>query len=541
MSCRRYGTHGLCLILASLSVACVQHHAIRQPSDVASLPPVKAAEVGLSPIYIPETTNLPLGVGVQTLSGAVRTSCVDPKPDSGLTLFKVRVTPANLPQGGLPPVPIVGANHDTIAQALTFTLREVESLRSLREQMSLSAAASFNYGIYSGSANYTQLSSHEENSYYLYVLVMSHVARRAQGHTRWGLTADAKKALKKGRLDFYTLCGDHFVTSQTDGGAFDAILTIETSSYDDAQAASVEVKAGIGAFNASGSMSSATQKSARIRNATVFVLDKGPALTSGVPITAESAVAVATNYPKAVAALPPGAAWPITAELTDYGTVPGVKPSDVPDTHGQWTFLQQLGALMDSVRTYEGDLKLVQTHPTQFVLPPGHALAPLQDSATQAELEIGNAANACLHDPFNRCEIREWPHIPRTHFAFKAAPAVWVSLTPGLNPPYEYCFHDVEANVIRRGVVELTGAWSRGRGWPYESVTNTMQVYFANTLPGGGQLGDRKLWTGAPIPLPDNSSNYQVCTHTIDNDPYYDNTPDPTNPPLARVTFQQSP
>ncbi|MBF0440828.1 MAG: hypothetical protein HQK54_02890 [Oligoflexales bacterium] len=191
-----------------------------------------------------------------------------------------------------------------------YRLLEISSEQSLRENLSVSAAASIKGSIYGGSGRFSFVSSVNKNSSSRYVLVQARFSNQMELASSFTFKQEALDLLKKGKQkEFVEQCGNEFVYGRRTGGEFYALYEYEFSSSEEEKRFSSAVSASGAAWKASANINSELSKFNMSAKVHVKVYRLGG---SGAIPEIENLAEYGRKFPEIVAAINGS---PVTLEL----------------------------------------------------------------------------------------------------------------------------------------------------------------------------------------------------------------------------------
>jgi hypothetical protein len=317
---------------------------------------------------------LVLGTGYNTITGEIRSRCIEPEPGSVV-----------------PSMANVGATD--------FFLDIAERRQEIRQSSNLRVEASVGLGPFASDAEYNHLSQGEYSSFdnYFYTAVV--VELQPEGSTQWRLTKKGKDYKKNGAVAFAEECGNAFVDAIIRGGELRTTFRIRDENHSQKTATAANLEMSLGAY-ASGKVSWEQTLQSVTSNKRVtlytFRLGKLDSLKTTAGALAE-ALAFPTQVPEVNAPI-------IRATLRTYGGVAGEGADVVVGRQRQEFFLASLVARADSARSARDNFRFVLQNDKQF---PGvdHKVAASGEAAAAAYAEsIRFAAIACSKtSPLTAC------------------------------------------------------------------------------------------------------------------------------------------
>ena len=137
-------------------------------------------------------------------------------------------------------------------QRVGAEVKMIETQESLMESLSLSVAASINYGLASLDARMELAKSSAVNLHSLYVLFKATVTNPARHMDRPKLLEPAETLYRTDPEAFRLTYGDHYIDEIYSGGAFFGLFTFETRDSSSQSSLSAELRASVGGFLAGG-------------------------------------------------------------------------------------------------------------------------------------------------------------------------------------------------------------------------------------------------------------------------------------------------
>ena len=294
-------------------------------------------------------------------------------------------------------------------QQVFYDAKVVSSSLSFTEQLNVSASASLRYGISgSGSAKTSFLSSFQQNSFTVYVVVQVIVtnAQKLLDLSKARLKLEAAELFVSDPQAFAQQYGDSFIYGLTTGGVFLGVLEMESSSAAEFKQiqASLSGKANYGLISGSAqaNFGQALQSITSSYQSKATILRQGGsgALNETTP---EQLIKDALAFPEKVAG---DKGFPYEVSLISYNNIPHPPSPSALDVSNQATILERLGDLRRKFLKYQNDLMFALEHQDQF---PGIDIDRVNDRSKKINSEIAkivSAARTCYGNQ-TRCEFPE--------------------------------------------------------------------------------------------------------------------------------------
>ena len=349
----------------------------------------------------------------------------------------------------------------------------ITSSQSMKEELGLSAAASFGFGIYSGSvaASYYQGKQVSRYAAYLHVLVVQNTGTRKL-RNQPSLAAGVPSPIRRPN-EFFLRCGDRAFIAASSGGQYEAFLRIETKTSQQQSRIETALSGGILNFGNASLKSDLsrvmTENEAHITSTQYMdgVIAQYPASELGAIIE------FAQNFGGLAAA------HPTQNVLSDFQEMPySAMVALPPDNSGVSDFLDRLASRFEEISKVLGSIDYIRRHPdeqfsSRFIVPDGME-QQLGDMAEQ----VRAMARACARDR-KKCTGT----IPALPSDFRLPERmVWYppnGSTPAVfNEFVQGRFHPVGTvppNAKR--VLEVRGTWYCGGGCPPSYALNSSMSY----------------------------------------------------------------
>ena len=211
------------LLLLCFGSSCDRHDRshIRHDRDALSQPAYPTSNTPGAPAKVPaNNSGLDFGRGFNSLTGEVKQTCI---------VF----SEADKDQ------PTSGSQQGNLAAELADWTHDVT------KQMNMDATASFGFGVYSGDASFSYMSTGHLHRYgqYLFINETLENERQLLKQKKYSLRKEALNALKSGIPAFIDMCGDEFVEGRITGGSLLAILKVDGSTESEQTKAAGSLKA----------------------------------------------------------------------------------------------------------------------------------------------------------------------------------------------------------------------------------------------------------------------------------------------------------
>jgi hypothetical protein len=189
------------------------------------------------PTTIPFTDGMELGLGVDDLTGAVRSLAAVEFDAPGAAVEDLGMT----------------GNYDTSL---------VRTAEDLYESLGVSVAADGRYGLFSASAKVDFAESSRFSSTATFLVARAKIDKAFTRARNPRPVADADRLVSDGRMDlFRNRYGDHFIRGVKSGGEFVAVLSITSSEIEVEQQLAIALKAGMDGLAFGGSVSASVSSS----------------------------------------------------------------------------------------------------------------------------------------------------------------------------------------------------------------------------------------------------------------------------------------
>ena len=469
------------------------------PSD-KNKPAPPAIPIGRVETRIPaENSALSLGRGYDSLAAEPRDACIiDPE--------------RNL----LPPAPGAGSTG--------LQVQDIKNTSQLATALNMSAAATFGFGEFSGSASYQYTSTKDVSRYAEQLLISVSVENERQLiQSDYKLTAPALKALKRSKQDFVNLCGDQFIAGKVTGGDFKVVFNAEASTE-------TEQTDMAGAFNAAYLANNVNVTAAQKFKSyqengklSVSVLRKGPN-EDIPPLTVPDLITYARTYPTKVDSHG-GKPWTIAYVLLPYREV--LDTSDLSPQ--QAMFMDSNSSYLRQLFARRSGLIFISSHKDQFA---PYDQDHLNAETASLESAIGGvraAALACARDKTHCNQVQQIQIAPlpdRTED--------WTSIT-NVKAQSLVSYGGVFGS--EKKIVQAQGTWwAHCEGPNNNTPVSLPQPFPANTIMQFRNRNTQASINGAPNLLipPDSDVLFEVADGPT-AEQYKDNCLDLNNPLKLRI------
>ncbi len=260
--------------------------------------PALAQNHSFTRAFPPGTSDARIGRGYDSATNEIKSQCI---------VFNDR------PQELATVVP--GGSTD--AQDLSFKMTYLKNSEDLLNSLSINAAASFGWGVFSGDASISYATNKHVSRFGEYLLIDETVQNITQFLVATRLTTEAS-AVKNNPFEFRRLCGDQFIVGIETGGSFYAVLEASANSEEEQS----DIRTTFSAAAYGGKLDAQTM--AKFKELTtnnslnITVIRKGPA--DNVPADMDSVKSYAESLPGKVRQNG-GTAWPILMTTKEYGSL----------------------------------------------------------------------------------------------------------------------------------------------------------------------------------------------------------------------------
>lgn len=340
------------------------------------------------------TDKLSVGDGFDSATGAPGAQCVDYDPTQPQTQLHTVI-----PDAG---------------QQVTFRMEQVTTLQKMKDDLNVSAAASFGWGIYSGDASYDFIKSGNYTSYTNYLFVNVEALNATQQLNKKVLSTAALSYAQQGTANFTAHCGDQYIYAYRSGGEFTAIVQFSSSSSEEQQQVSAKIDASVNAFVAHGSGSASFKESlqslSEVGTKRVFVLRAGDEGDIGsVDKLVDTALAFAGKVKQ-----DGGKPWAYELLLQPYSTVSNYPSSlgSLEDVQQQAQALGQMSEWLDTAYKVRADLNYILQHQDQFENVNVDTLNVTFAKNETAIEDLVSKANGCRVDIQKGCVLGTAPVFP---------------------------------------------------------------------------------------------------------------------------------
>lgn len=279
-------------------------------------------------------------------------------------------------------------------QTVTYELRQIEDISTLRKSLNLSASASLAGSFGSGSLKAKFFNSVNFNSYSFFLYIHVRVANANRALKNYRLTDEAVEYIKGyGGNSFLEVYGDEFVSSYTTGGELIAIVQINNRTVQEKTEREAELQGKYGSFSSSAEFGEAIE-TLDVKNATeVYVMRRGG--SGNVPDISNLKTA-ALEFPNMLTEASGNSV------LLQVRTVPYVLASNRPDNislvnlEPQRLDLERVALQREEAVVARADYQFAATHPYYFYQPDVNLLNVAIADCSAAVTRIDAAVQACL-------------------------------------------------------------------------------------------------------------------------------------------------
>jgi hypothetical protein len=242
-------------------------------------------------------------------------------------------------------------------QTTSFYLETVTSSRDLAQTLNISAAASLDLGIFSGSAEFSLVRSTDINSFYTYALVRVSVMNPPMIIRNPRLTQQARSMLEQqGWNAFAAAYSWEYIAGIITGGTFYGLIEIQTTNSSEQQQIKTSLSASYGPFGGNAALEVTFREIATrfALNVQVFRAGGGGAVT----MTWDAMLQEALQFPITIQNQPVS----IQALVNDYRSsipLPVIPPPDTLPVLQQRLSLEDLGKEYLRLRDYKRSLEFI--------------------------------------------------------------------------------------------------------------------------------------------------------------------------------------
>jgi hypothetical protein len=326
-------------------------------------------------------------------------------PDPGSTLILGRgfnTLTINGCATGIKSASVVNQSGTTTGgQDVTYIQKEITSIHQLRDELSVSASASFNALFGSGSASASFCNTLDFNSFSLFLMVHVKVRNDTQTFDQFLLDdACSQAAASRDLAAFLATYGNEFVAAQVTGGHLFAIFRFEFESEEQHQKVSSQVQGAGVTFNAGLDWKQGFDSIDKSCQTQLYIHRTGG---SGPMPTAENIVSYALDFPDKVApnANPLVSLFTTAPYVQTTNKPPGANFPDLTTAH---LIIEDLLAKRDTAMVRLNDISYVLADSWQFAAYDSDQLNAAKSALQIYISRIDAAARKCLSDPLH-CEV----------------------------------------------------------------------------------------------------------------------------------------
>lgn len=290
------------------------------------------------------------------------------------------------------------------SQMVSYELKEIQSFDQLSKSMSIHAAGKFGSGIYGGSASFSYFESSDFTAYSSYLMVHVKVINSDRALETHRLKDWAQQLYhQEGEQAFFEACGDGFVSQQTEGGEFFAIVEFRAKSEEHKKDVQTKIRASGGSWSFAGNFHENLKELSKIAETEVKMIRVGgrgalPGFGNPGQAQYDDLLAYSLRFPEQVA---PGRdqAWVTHYTVEDYGIVPNfVIPS--PNLLTQKSVIERLGEKKFTLRAIDNQITYILRNSNEFFDVNESLLQQASNQITRNLNLIRIAAQKCLQNPF---------------------------------------------------------------------------------------------------------------------------------------------
>ncbi|MGR9179744.1 hypothetical protein ACU8OR_30055 (plasmid) [Rhizobium leguminosarum] len=290
-------------------------------------------------VPVEDSAGFELGRGFDLLTGNPRQDCVDRT--------------------------VVDSHADFGPDAVTFSSTEVTRNDDLDRSLNVSASASVQGGFGSASASTSFARALHLEAYSLSYVVRASLSGKGKGLRDVVLKPNYLKLLQSKDQEalqrFRLLCGDGYIGEFIEGGEFNAVVQIHTTSQSQRESLSAAVSATISMASGSASFASTVASIAKTNDVKVWTFRRGG---SGTPIaiTPESIATQASSLPALVQSSPA----PLRMAVFSYVTLLDDPDIRLLDLNATEAFIQKLRVELNDARDREAEIRYILSHAGEF-------------------------------------------------------------------------------------------------------------------------------------------------------------------------------
>jgi hypothetical protein len=391
-----------------------------------------------------------------------------------------------------------------------YKLREITSLEDFRKATNTTAAASFGWGIFSGSGSSEFYSSGRYTKFNNFLLIDVTVLNPMEILSQVRLTPEARSRAAEGGTSFIDACGDEFVDKRQTGGQFTVIAQFGSTTSEQQEQVQQKIKVAVHAFFIGGEGEAAFNESMTSLNTitdTNFEVIRVGASGAVPDLAAVKAYALAFPATVSTDTHQAAAMYVVTRENSTILELPrGAR--DFSSVSRQRQTLEHYADILDRAYELLGNLTYVSEHPDQFQ----NVAKPALDEAVKDDRDkiraLKNGAEDC-HRSVAACADPTEPKF--TDLVVARANTTTTVVPPPTTPPPTPQWVTVDptgstlVGTIGWGefkALDIRGQWNPGPGRPcYPPVGANDDTVFP-------QLGLHAF--GAEYRLLDLETNVQV-------------------------------
>jgi hypothetical protein len=467
-----------------------KHEPVKAPTSVYIAPSDNSGRVKA------DNSKMGLGIGFNSVTAEVREKCVD------------------IPNAALPQPSGAGESF--------FNLTTTSDLNQLSEVLGVNAQVSLGFGVYSGDASVSYMSSGQFSRYSEYLAVTQRIEKERQliDTTKVRLTGHAKDLLGQSVANFLAACGDQFISGQVQGGYLAATFRLSAST----DAEQEQIRGSLSGSGPSGSVSVSMNKQMaefRKQNRLEFSIQRQGPVEDWPQASIDSIIEYARTFPSKVKAS--GGAWTTHYLMTGYDELAGKRL--LSDAQSQ--FFDRESAYIRTLYELRSGLIYIRDNPSQFG---PFSSKRVDNDISSIEVELGRLKDLIRRCSANQSDCSSPQHMKLEDLPRRNSGADWKPVNVASNEKmgvagsYE---NDLRA-------IEVKGRWYPN--CPNKNViSNSVVMYFTNR-----KTGEQRFlpYPGDPVLIP---AGYDVSVRVGDGpDPdrnagiFLDNCSEDNNPVEAR-------
>jgi hypothetical protein len=231
-------------------------------------------------------------------------------------------------------------------QNVSYNYSIIESVEDFYDALDVDVQAKANTLVWSASAKFEFAQSLRVNTQSIYFVGSCTVANSFLQTLHPAMLPEAAALLSKGQAErFREAYGDSFVRGFQNGGQFYIVISISSSSREEALKVGAEVKAGVQVLVGSGSMSASVEKTVKQSSSTcefsvAMLQSGGKGMEASLTPTIEEATVRLKQFPSIIAKNP----IPYSCLVASYKTLP------LPDAPNFMDFRQQKRVLNEAAK-----------------------------------------------------------------------------------------------------------------------------------------------------------------------------------------------